>query len=59
MAHNRQEDKHPRSGGPQAHPSNETPKHAGGERGAGDVVRGGNKVGRGEGSDTGNKGKNR
>jgi hypothetical protein len=55
MAHNDKQDKTKGSGGPAAHPSNQTPKpknHGGGEGGPG-----GNKVGQGRGPDTGNKGK--
>ena len=54
MAHNEQENKKPQGGGPQAHPSNQTPK---GHQGGGEDGRGGNKVTQGRGSDTGNKGK--
>ena len=56
MAHNEQENKQSKSGGPQAHPSNQTPKRAAGGGGNGEG-RGGNKVTQGRGSDTGNKGK--
>jgi hypothetical protein len=55
MAHNDKQDKTPRDGGPQPHPSNRTPK---GNHGGGEDGRGGNKVAQGRGADTGNKGKN-
>ena len=56
MAHNEQENKKSKSGGPQAHPSNHGPS----KRGSGEAtpgLRGGNKVTHGKGADTGNKGK--
>jgi hypothetical protein len=57
MAHNEQENKKPQGGGPQAHPSNHGPsKRAGGDAHNAPGP-GGNKVGQGRGSDTGNKGK--
>jgi hypothetical protein len=59
MAHNDQDQKQPRSGGPQADPSNQSPsKSAGNNRQFNGEGRGGNKVTQGQGSDTGNKGKN-
>ena len=54
MAQNEKANKKPQGGGPQAHPSNQTPK---GHRGGGEDGRGGNKVTQGRGADTGNKGK--
>jgi hypothetical protein len=58
MPHNEQEHKGTGQGGPQAHPSNQTPsKRAGGGRGRNGGRSGGNKVTQGKGSDTGNKGK--
>jgi hypothetical protein len=59
MAHNEQEQKRPQGGGPQGHPSNQGPsKAAGSNREGTDEGRGGNKTTQGQGSDTGNKGKN-
>ena len=59
MARNEQQNKKGQRGGPQADPSNQTPKRASGGRdgGGGVAARGGNKVSQGRGSDTGNKGK--
>jgi hypothetical protein len=57
MAHNEQQNKKSRSGGPQAHPSNQGPRK--GASGSRELEgRGGNKVTQGRGSDTGNKGRN-
>jgi hypothetical protein len=64
MSHNDQQDKRPRSGGPEGHPSNQAPsKSANNNRdGTGRVANrnddpGGNKVTQGQGRETGNKGK--
>ena len=53
--HNDKQDKTQQGGGPQAHPSNVTPKRN--DQGGGEDGPGGNKVSQGRGSDTGNKGK--
>jgi hypothetical protein len=58
MAHNDKQDKGEQGGGPQAHPSNVTPKRSHDGPGGGEGTTGGNKVNQGRGSDTGNKGKN-
>jgi hypothetical protein len=58
MAHNDKQDKRNQSGGPQADPSNVTPKRNNDGPGGGEGTTGGNKVTQGRGSDTGNKGKN-
>jgi hypothetical protein len=59
MAHNDQDNKRPQGGGPQGHPSNQGPsKSNGGARRGVDEGKGGSKATQGQGSDTGNKGKN-
>jgi hypothetical protein len=60
MAHNDQQNKKTRGGGPQAHPDNQAPAKRGRSAPAGgEVIRGGNKVRQGRGADTGNKGKSK